>query len=361
MKKKAALYNPYLDVLGGGERHILSILKVLEDKGYEINIFWDKDLNNPIKERLNVSFKNKLVFLPNVFKKRGSLLDKSRTLKQFEIFFYVTDGSYFFSQAKKNFIFSMVPNKKLYRMNFLNKLKTYNFQFISNSNFTQSILLTQGVKSEVIYPFLENDYLNADIDSLKKDRIILSVGRFFKHLHSKRQDVAIDLFKKIKQKIPLLKDFKLILAGGLKEEDRPYLNELIKNINGEPSIILKTNQSYDQLLELYKRSLIYWHVAGYGIDEEKHPEQTEHLGITPLEAMATGNLTFGYSAGGLKEIIQDGENGFLFKTEGELFEKMMKVLNNQTLQLEIKSKAKAFVIKNFSYEVFARRILEVIG
>ncbi len=38
-RKKAALYDPFLDVMGGGEKHILSILKVLEEKGFEIHIF----------------------------------------------------------------------------------------------------------------------------------------------------------------------------------------------------------------------------------------------------------------------------------------------------------------------------------
>ncbi len=360
MKKRAALYDPYLDILGGGEKHILSILKVLEDEGFEINIFWDRDLSTTIKEHLNVSFKNKVIFLPNLFRRKGELLNKFRILKQFGIFFYVTDGSYFFSQAKKNFIFCMVPDKKLYKMSLLNKLKTFNFQFISNSNFTQSILLKNGVKSEVVYPFLENDYLRADINSLKKDKIILSVGRFFKHLHSKRQDIVINLFKKIKQKEPLLKDFKLILAGGLKEEDKPYLEELKRYIDSDPSISIKINPNYNQLFESYKESSIYWHFAGYGVDEEKYPEQTEHLGISPLEAMAMGDIVFGYKAGGLKEIIQDGENGFLFKTESELFEKMAKTLKDQALQLEIRNKAKAFVIKDFSYEVFTKRLLQVI-
>jgi hypothetical protein len=45
--KKAALYDPYLDVMGGGEKHILSILQVLEHEGYEANVFWDHDLTGP--------------------------------------------------------------------------------------------------------------------------------------------------------------------------------------------------------------------------------------------------------------------------------------------------------------------------
>ena len=61
-RKKAALYNPDLDILGGGEKHILSILRVLEDEGYEINIFWDKDLTNEIKTNFKLEFGHKINF-----------------------------------------------------------------------------------------------------------------------------------------------------------------------------------------------------------------------------------------------------------------------------------------------------------
>lgn len=37
---KAAIYNPYLDTLGGGERYTLSFAKALLDKGYDVDIEW---------------------------------------------------------------------------------------------------------------------------------------------------------------------------------------------------------------------------------------------------------------------------------------------------------------------------------
>ena len=73
--KKAALYDPYLDTLGGGEKHILSIVKVLEDEGYEINIFWDKNLQNQIENRFRIQFVNKFKFLPNIFNKKKHFKD----------------------------------------------------------------------------------------------------------------------------------------------------------------------------------------------------------------------------------------------------------------------------------------------
>ena len=125
--KKAVLYTPYLDVLGGGELHVLSILKVLEDNGYEVFVFWDEDLREKIERVFGLKFKN-LQFLPNIFKRR-SFLKNALFLAQFEVFIYVPDGSYFFSFAKKNYLFCMVPNRKLYTKSILNFFNTMSFYF----------------------------------------------------------------------------------------------------------------------------------------------------------------------------------------------------------------------------------------
>ena len=100
-KIRVALYDPFLDTLGGGEKYILSIMDVFSDLGYEVNIFWDKDLKQEIKKRFELQCINTLKFLPNVFKNNSSPLKTLQTLKTFDYFFYVTDGSYFFQEPKK--------------------------------------------------------------------------------------------------------------------------------------------------------------------------------------------------------------------------------------------------------------------
>lgn len=357
-RKKIALYDPYLDVMGGGEKHILSILQAIQDNNCEINVFWNDNLNKSIKDILNLHFQPEIKFIPNIFK--SSFIKKTSTLIQCDMFFYVTDGSYFFSPARKNFIFCMVPNKKLYSNGLVNKLKTSNAKFISNSKFTQNCISKWGVKSEVIYPYIDQDYINFEIDDTKKEKFILSVGRFFKHLHTKRHDVIINTFKEMKKKNESLKDFKLILAGGLKQEDRDYLDTLKELIGNDTSISLKINIPHKELAELYKKSLIYWHFTGYEVDEQVNPELVEHLGITPLEAMATGCITFCYKAGGPKEIIKDGMNGFLFNSLDELESKTLEIIKDGDLKKKVQNSAKEFVKNNFSYSVFKERVNEVI-
>src|SRR3989338_5305580 len=360
--KKAALYDHFLDTLGGGEKHILSILKVLEDEGFELNIFWDNNLQTQIENRFDLQYKKKLIFLPNIFK-NASIFRPLKTLlalRTFDYFFYVTDGSYFFSSAKKNFVFCMVPNINLYQRSLFNKLKTANFRFISNSYYTQSWLKKWGIESEVIYPYLNHDFIDIDLKDLIKENIILSVGRFYNQLHSKKQSILIDLFNKLKQVNHKFKNFRLIIAGGLKQEDKAYFYKLKSTIESNSGVILKTNVTYTELLNLYRKSLIYVHMTGFGVDENKNPEQVEHLGIAPLEAMASGCLTFCYNAGGLKEIVSDGSTGFLFNSQEELMAKLSSILSNTTLQTQIKRRAKQFVLDNFSYKVFKKRVKEII-
>jgi len=360
--KKIALFDPYLDTLGGGEKHVLSILEVFAEKGYEINIFWDENLSKKIKDRFSFKFIDKLNWLPNIFKHPSffSTLKTLLTLRTFDYFFYIPDGSYFFSSAKKNFIYAMVPDEKLYNLSLINRIKLGHYSFFTHSEFTKKWLKKFSIDSQVIMPYLDKYFIEQNNDSFKKERIILSVGRFFSHLHSKKQDEIIRTFKLLKHSNPKFKDYKLILAGGLMKEDQKYFDNLKKLAGNDSSIIFKPNIKLYELYGLYKLSDYFWHFTGFGIDEALHPEQVEHFGITPIEAMASGCLTFSYNAGGPKEITIEGKNGFLFNTTGELISKMTSLENNLELKNKIRIKSALFTKKHFSYKIFKDLVLKNI-
>ncbi len=359
-RKKAVLYNPYLDTLGGGEKYILSILKVLEEQGYSLDIFWDENLQHEFKVKFNLSYDYLINFVPNIFADKLGFVKKLLQLKKYDYFFYVTDGSYFFSTAKNNFIYAMVPNAALYRLSPVNKLKLANYKFITHSKFTQKCLTRLGIDSTLLYPYMDQKFIMAEPETFKKEKIILSVGRFFKHLHSKNQDKIIKSFSRLQKSSPAFEKYKLILVGGLKQEDVPYYAALDKIAKKNKSITLKPNVSFHELYDLYEKSDFYWHFTGLGVDEKHFPEEVEHLGITPLEAMAMGCLTFCVNAGGPKENIQDGKTGFLFDSEGELFKKMKMVAGSPQDKTKIRRRAKEYILDHFTFSKFQRNVKKLI-
>lgn len=345
-KPKAALYDPYLDTLGGGEQYVLSVMKALEDEGYDVTIFWKEDLEQKIKDKFGLSFRN-LHTDTSGFHGNKTPLARWWHLGNYDLFFYITDGSYFFSGAKKNFLYAMVPRRDLYSVGGMNSLKLSGWNIIANSHFTASHLKSWGIRSTVHYPYLQDSLLYAPY--VKKQKIILNVGRFFNHLHKKNHGEAIYTFNRL-QESPTFKDYRLILAGGLRPEDRDYFDEIKKVAKKNKNIELRPNVSHDELISLYEHSMFYWHFTGIGVNEREHPEQVEHLGITPIEAMAAGAVVYCYAAGGPRELIKQGKNGFLFSSEDELISMMNKIKPEQINN--ISDYARSYAKAHFSYPVF---------
>lgn len=356
--KSAAVYDPYLETLGGGERYLLQLLKVFDKAGIKIDLIWDEpSVIASIKNRFDLEFDN-LDVKPNFL--NNSNFDKLQKLASYDWLFYISDGSYFFSTAHKNYIYAMVPERKLYKKTVLNSLKWQNCQFITHSQFVKKIIdQWTGKESIVIYPYIDEIFFKPE-GRLKK-RQILSVGRFFSHLHSKRQDIIIKAFKKLKQQNNQFKDFRLILAGGLREEDENYLETLKKLAGNDKNISFVVNPNQKQLLELYYDSLFYWHGAGFGIDEKTHPELVEHLGLTPLEAMAAGAVVFVHNSGGPKEYIKNDINGFTYDSIEELIDKTSQAYLSKTLVEKIAKSGANLIKTQFTYEKFRDNIVNRFG
>ncbi len=358
-KLKVALYDPYLDTLGGGEKYILSIIAVFAEEGAEVTFFWDKDLSNEIKNRFSFQCFKTLKWKKNIFEGHSlfNTLKTLWTLRTFDYFFYVTNGSYFFSPAKKNFIYAMVPDERLYKLSFLNRLKLANYKVVTHSHFTQKWLGRFGFDSFVLPPIID---IPEKVDLAKKEKIILSVGRFFSHLHSKRQDVAIEAFKKLKKAHLEFSDYRLILAGGLKEEDKPYLEKLKSLAKDDSSIIFKPNIGLYELYRLYRLSTYFWHFTGFGIDDEKNPEAVEHLGLTPLEAASHGCVVMAYNAGGLKETVENGRTGFLFSSVEDLIRTMSEVNSDPKLKGTVTANMRKEIKKMYNYRTLEEKVHKII-
>lgn len=351
--KKILLINPYLDTLGGGEKHTLSILERARDLGFMPFIAWEnKKIVKDIQSRFNMNFTSDSIV--SYYSKNP--IARLLMTKKYDVIIYVHDGSYFFSLAKRNFIYSMYPKKSLYKRTILNTIKWINWKFISISNYTKSFIDQWTKKSSfLLFPPIDVKKRKG----IKKQHIILSIGRFFKHLHAKKQDELIDAFSKLKRIYPRCHSYKLVLVGGMQEKDKKYVDELKKKANDVGGVEIKTNVLSDELDTLLQRAKIYWHGTGLGMTSED-PSVVEHFGIAPFEAMMSGCVTFCVNSGEPSRVIIDGENGFLYETKEELIRKTAEIENNKVVCEKIMKKAEETVKKKFSRGIFNQRVKELL-
>ncbi|HUD20188.1 MAG TPA: glycosyltransferase family 4 protein [Patescibacteria group bacterium] len=316
---KIGIYSPYLDSLGGGERYVFSLAEHWSQI-HNVSVFWDDNkVKAEVQKRFSIDLA-KVSIVANVFQ-LGNSIGKLMTTSSYDLIFFLSDGSIPLSAAKYNILHFQVPFSHI-SMPFW---KAFRYQrIVCNSEFTKKHLDPHLViPRTVIYP-------PVDVSALKpgrKSKILLSVGRFNGHYGAKKQNVLIETFRKL-YKSPLLKGWKLVIAGGLLSSDTDYFNSLKLKAKGLP-VEFYPNCSYETLNTHYSAASIYWHAAGYG---ETKPEHMEHFGITTVEAMAAGAVPVVFDGGGQPEIIANRKSGFLWNTTEELIQETTTLIKNTELR-----------------------------
>jgi len=91
------------------------------------------------------------------------------------------------------------------------------------------------------------------------------------------------------------------------------------------------------------------------------PSVTEALGGTSLEAMASGTISLVSPAGGLKDTITDGFNGFVMENNSpeSIAKKTLEILAMKNLA-EIQINAREYVVTNFSYDIVISKWRKVL-
>lgn len=351
---KIAIYSPYLDTFGGGERYIATIAETLSFE-HHVDVLLDKHLTklgadylkSNLAERFNLHL-DKVSLIPSPMGKGYNFLARLFFLRKYDLLFYLTDGSIFYPTAKKNILHIQSPIKGQPAGSFRGKLKLKKWDvIIYNSKFTKEhSLINWPLYSKVIYPPVDVKI----IKPLPKKKYILSVGRFFGYLKDKKHELMIRAFEKLKQN-PNSLGWSLHLAGSATEGDMGYLKDLQKKAE-DLGVKFYPNLSYDQLVKLYGASSVYWHAAGFG---EIEATKMEHFGISVAEAMAGGCVPVVVGKGGLNEIVDDGVSGFLWDDQHDLEHKTLEVLSNKSLwnkmSKEAVKKASYFSKENFSNNI----------
>ena len=294
---------------GGGEKHFfdLALLRSKSKKNI-IYIAVTQNSQHSLEEyrKLYAQFLgknlNQLHFIWTPLFTEASFWQKLWWTRQFDELFYVTDGSLFLKLAKKNILHVQIPFTQP-KNSIFERFKLACWQEINtNSQFTKQVIekAWRVNVSEVLHPSIDPKEFNP---AQKRLPIILAVGRFFSHLHSKRQDVLIKCFAELRKTAPKkFKDWQLVFIGAV--EDRVYFEKVQKLAEGLP-ITFVTNATRQELLNYFNTASIFWHAAGFGVNEYKEPEKVEHFGIVTLEALAGGCFPLVVGKGGQREILGD--------------------------------------------------------
>lgn len=323
-----AIYSPYMDILGGGEKYLLTISQALK-KENEIVLYSSQFDQTIISKRFQIDLDGIQVKSDSLFRKTLSL-NKLITLLKYDLLFYMTDGSVFFSPVKKNYLIIQSP-LHIPALTKITSLKLHNWKIICYSKFMQEIIAQRiSQKAFILSPAIDVKVFNCS--HANKKNIILSVGRFFSFPHNKNQSVLLDIFIQNYQK--KFNDWKLVLIGATADsEGSKNVDQLKRLAKGYPVEIIP-NASFDTLLNYYHASKIYWHAAGYGSDLNSHPESAEHFGIVVLEAMAAGLVPIVFRGGGLKDIVNDHLNGYQWSAVEELVDITNNLITDENLLLK---------------------------
>jgi len=336
------IVHPHLNVIGGSERLTQILLYELDKRNYEVLVLTAARNPEFFPETKNIRFK--------LFKKAKLPSSDARIQKIIDLFVTLDEA---LSSFNANVILSMIQEpiylvlSKIIKPNITTAiyihfpfeeestsnnieqfLKMYRFpsfyedlyRFVdlkmTNSSYTARVLYKKfGLESNIVYPAIPWEFFEEEPDlNYDPGPTIISVGRFVPH---KRLDILIKIFKdKVKPTIP---NAKLIIVGTIDVRYKSYYNELKSLAEGVKDIeFIDRPLTPKQLVKLYGESRVYVHLR-----------IGEHFGMAPVEAMSQGVIPVIPLKSGLAELLTHEWNGYMYATDDEAINYIIKVLRMQ--------------------------------
>jgi glycosyltransferase involved in cell wall biosynthesis len=222
------------------------------------------------------------------------------------------------------------------------------------SEYLKKFAVEQGAKSPIeivpngvdIKKFSE-DYKVEDLIALKsklgeyeKDKFIITTSRLV-------EKNAVDDVIKALEYLPDNVKF-LILGIG---SDENSLKQLVKNLKLENRVLFLGQINQNDLPKYLEISDIFI-----------RPSLAEGLGISFLEAMAAGLPIIATPVGGIVDFLTDGVTGLFCEVRNpkSIAEKIKVYLENKELTETIKINAKELIIKNYNWDLIAKKMEEIL-
>lgn len=356
---KIGLYSPFAaDTLGGGERYLLTIAECLLPQ-HQVDLITSGGQEG-LKQKFIDAFHLKLDGLNIVtgpFGPHGSVWQRFRFTKKYDVFYYMTDGSFFIPGAKRSIAHFMIPFNRRPGWRQRLKLKAWRVKTTHSDFCREALERIWKIKINFVQPGAVDDRI---FQPGQKQNLIISVGRWFSpagNKHCKRQDFLVASFKKMCDQG--LSGWRLKLIGPVDrgKDNRDYFNRVKRSAGRYPiSVIAKS--SFPQLLKDYAAAKIYWHATGYGRNETANPQTMEHFGISTIEAMASGAVPVVIKKGGQKEVV--GHDGLLWENQRELMKQTRQLINDDILRQKLARAARRRA-KDFSRAEFCQTTHQIFA
>jgi glycosyltransferase involved in cell wall biosynthesis len=371
---RVGLYSPYFGAtFGGGEKYLARTARALRDSFPEHRV----ELVGPVPpdraeyaRMLNVDLSgielagtNRRITPAHRWLNRVTLLrplrnyalglQASRLTRAYDFFVGMAYAIPIRSAAPRGAVLCQFP----YQVRSERELAGYQLVVVQSDYVRSWVRQRWGRDAVVVHPPI--DAPAAAPDWQAKRRIILSVGRFIGHGHTKRQDLMVESFRRLLAQG--LDGWELHLAGSVHRDamHAGYFERVQELARGLP-VRLHPDASYAQVQDLYRQASIYWHAAGYGVDAERNPEALEHFGMTTAEAMAHGAVPVAIGRGGQPEVVRSGHDGYLWQNPGELEARTLELISQPGLRRRLGEAARE-TSKRFSEDRFANSMVQTLG
>lgn len=189
---------------------------------------------------------------------------------------------------------------------------------------------------------------------LRKEPIILSVGRFFppSRGHSKGQLELVRAFRRLERP-----GWTLHLVGGCQDEDRDYLEHVRAAATGL-AVRFHVDAPGRAVTDLFGRASVFWHATGF-MQPPSAPERHEHFGISVVEGMSAGAVPIVYGIGGPASTVRVGTDGFHFASEHELVASTRRVIDDDELRARMAASSQRRA-EDYSFAAMQRELLAAV-
>jgi glycosyltransferase involved in cell wall biosynthesis len=172
---------------------------------------------------------------------------------------------------------------------------------------------------------------------------ILFIGKL---VEQKGVDVLMKAVAKVRNVFP---DVRLTIVGEGAEELN--LKELAANLQLSESIVWRGNLSNAQVMAEYDTVLCVVIPSKY----------VENCSVVGIEALAKGKVIIASNIGGLPDLVDDFQSGFLVRPDDpeDLSEKIIFVMQNRTMLSGMGVHAREKFLNTFSKEAYFRTLLSV--